>query len=263
MIYIKPYLKLAVACLIANFVSGCVTYSTVLENNRKRLAKDNIHNHSVLVIPAKDYAYVPSCSNFNNKNIEMGGITEGFYYWGNGTDKTSATSAAISKCSKNNSNCIPFAHITTENTYCLADEMRMNSNRAQIAEASAREEQLEINKINARKNECFKMGFLDGTEALASCLLSLKNLEAQMIYHENRSREEAARVAEIKREQEIDRNLSLMQFGLGMAAGRQPRYSAPQSTGPVLAPPPPPLTFISPNGNRFTCSYVGASVSCR
>jgi hypothetical protein len=264
MFELKLYLKLTLACMLAGVLSGCVTYGAIVNENKKRLVSTNSGNHTVLVVAAKDYASVPSCSNFNNQNIGVGGMTVPFYYVGNGIDAAVATSDAIKKCSRDNVSCLPFAHINKENAFCLSDDIRANYNRAQIAEAAAKKEELEYNARNSRRNECLNMGFSDGSDTLASCILSLKNLESQAIYHANQSRQEAARLAKIKRDQDIERNLSLMQLGLGMAAGG--RYGASTvRVGPLptLPPPPPPITIVAPSGNRYSCSTFGTTVTCR
>lgn len=121
-------------------------------------------------------------------------------------------------------------------------------------------------KIASWRSECAKMGFTPNTTDFATCVLSLKELETRVEISRRSQSQYELETSRLKQKQDADANLSVMQTGLGIAAGsgRISNGGQNNSSKPAaLTPPPPPLTIMTPSGNRFNCSTVGASVACR
>jgi len=108
------------------------------------------------------------------------------------------------------------------------------------------------------------MGFSADSPEIAGCVLSLKEMSVRAENYRRAQEEYDVQLAEIKRQREIDANLVLMQFGLGIASGGGRNNSSSGSRLlPTLPPPPPPITVVTPSGNRYSCSTFANTVTCR
>jgi hypothetical protein len=113
------------------------------------------------------------------------------------------------------------------------------------------------------QTECSRMGLQPGSENFANCQLSLKKMQIQAENYNRSQAEYAAQLQSIKQQQNVDRSLGLMQIGLGMAAGGRVGAAPSTRISPSIPMPPPPVSIISPSGNRYNSTYVGASLQCR
>jgi hypothetical protein len=112
--------------------------------------------------------------------------------------------------------------------------------------------------------ECTKMGFREGTPDSSNCALSLRRHDAEMNLHQQQLetyQQQVDQAEKVNRLAATQRLLEIANQGFGMASGNSFTPSL-RSIGP-LPPPPAPLQFVSPGGNRYTCAYSGVQLVCR
>jgi len=113
--------------------------------------------------------------------------------------------------------------------------------------------------------ECTKMGFREGTLDSSNCALSLRKHHAELDLHQQQLQSYQRQVDQAEKSNRLDETLRLLEIanqGFSMAAGNSSALTSSRNTTPLpLAPKP--LHFLSPSGNRFTCSYSGVQLVCR
>ena len=114
-------------------------------------------------------------------------------------------------------------------------------------------------------SECTKMGFKEGTHDSSNCALSLRKHYAEMNLHQQQLQILQRQVDQSEKSNRLDETLRLLEIanqGFAMAAGNNSALTSSRNTAP-LPLPPKPLQFLSPSGNRYTCSYSGVQLVCR
>ena len=114
-------------------------------------------------------------------------------------------------------------------------------------------------------SECTKMGFKEGTHDSSNCALSLRKHYAEMNLHQQQLQILQRQVDQSEKANRLDETLRLLEIanqGFAMAAGNNSALTSSRNTTP-LPLPPKPLQFLSPSGNRYTCSYSGVQLACR
>lgn len=116
-------------------------------------------------------------------------------------------------------------------------------------------------------SECAKMGFREGSTDLSNCALSLRKHDAEMNLHNQQQQIYKAQVEQAEKVNRIaatQRLLEIANQGFAMAAGNSPTSAGQRNVKPMSPlPPPSPLQFVSPAGNRYTCAYSGVQLVCR
>ena len=259
-------LKVFCIGLISMLLVGCRDYRTafyeISENHRKAG-----YDHLAYFTPKSEFNRLPSCSQL------LSSEKRNTLYYGLSDNYTSAQKYGKDACvSKSGEDC---AIIYQEKRYmggiwnkvvegtCFVDRQRnvilaeTQQNAARIAEAT------ENAQSTMFESQCLRMGFKPETTDIAYCKLSLKQAQDQAEHYNRQQLNYSAELARIRRQQDDDRNLALMQLGLGMASGSQNSSFTRTRNTPLLPIPPAPVSIISPSGNRYNCSYSGAAVMCR
>jgi len=112
--------------------------------------------------------------------------------------------------------------------------------------------------------ECTKMGFREGTPDSSNCALSLRRHDAEMNIYQQQQQIYERQVDQAEKANRLaatQRLLEIANQGFGMASGNSFTPSL-RNISPLPAPPGP-LQFVSPRGNRYTCSYSGVQLVCR
>lgn len=117
---------------------------------------------------------------------------------------------------------------------------------------------------------CHKYGLQPGSSGYAECRMKIDMARQEAIRdHQRYERELAAynqRVAELKREQERQRNLRQLELGLRMMGGQSVGDAARSvGTGAPITPPRPAIqnqTIILPGARPIHCSTVGTVTTC-
>jgi hypothetical protein len=137
-----------------------------------------------------------------------------------------------------------------------------------------RRELFALMKVDLVAKECINIGFEYATNAYKDCYLKLKlhteqivewrKIEIALQNQKNQSspsqsnnfRPESSVTAGVNYEQ-AETLLGIAQRSLEFSAGQN--RPAPR----LLTPPPPPMQIITPRGNSYNCSMMGAAMRCR
>ncbi len=117
--------------------------------------------------------------------------------------------------------------------------------------------------------ECIQMGFQEGTSDLNNCVLSLRRQENDLNLYQQQLQIQQKQLAEVEKANRLaatQRLFELADQGFAMAAGNTSKSSgssARNSVNTIIPISPSPLQFVTPNGNRYTCSYSGVQLICR
>lgn len=110
--------------------------------------------------------------------------------------------------------------------------------------------------------QCIKIGFEYQTKEYSDCYLKLKIHTEQIVeWKKIQSSIESQRysggnpISNGGQTDSVERNLEIARRGFDSAYGASAR--------PVLQPPPPPARIVTPMGNSYNCSMMGASLRCR
>ena len=137
-----------------------------------------------------------------------------------------------------------------------------------------RQELFALMKVDSVTRECINIGFEYATNAYKDCYLKLKlhteqiaewrKLEMVLQKQKNQSlpsqssnfRSESSVTSEVNYDQ-AEALLSIAQRSLEFSTGQN-------RPAPILLPlPPPPMQIITPRGNSYNCSMMGAAMRCR
>jgi hypothetical protein len=114
--------------------------------------------------------------------------------------------------------------------------------------------------------ECTKMGFKEGTPDSSNCALSLKRHDAEMALYQQQLQIHQRQVDQAEKANRLaaaQRFFEMANQGFAMAAGDSSVSAWSRGRNATPPPPPAPIQFMSPSGDRYTCTYFGVQIVCR
>jgi hypothetical protein len=114
---------------------------------------------------------------------------------------------------------------------------------------------------------CSRYGFNPGTPNYVSCRQRIDEAKVQALRaqekYEADLRSYNEQLARAQRDRDSDRNIRLMELGLGMIGGTQRSRRSASNIGPIPTPPSQNINVYLPNGAMVSCrSSHGVNVYC-
>lgn len=121
---------------------------------------------------------------------------------------------------------------------------------------------------NTDDTTCRKYGFKPKSEAYAACRqqidMARQDAERQQAQYAQQRAEYEAQLAEQKKERDRQRNMAMMQMGLGLLTGKTAGGAPGYGTIPQAPTPPQNMnrTYVLPGGKMMNCNTTGSLTTC-